>query len=114
MRKIILIINMLFLALFIFGCTEANQARGNFLRGGLDRNFSYGDGNFARGPPQNGNFIIGEIPEQMQKNIAITLGLVENASINEIKLYLGLAENSTNEELMQALKDKNIFGGRFK
>lgn len=46
------------------------------------------------------------------------LGLSQDSTINDIKISLGLSLDCSQEELMQALNDKNLinnnFGGRFK
>ena len=116
--KLIIPALTVFLLLLFLGCTEQPTGRfisnfqhdGNFVRDRMPN-----DRNFTRcQSPIDGNFFAGEMPPQMQENIIIQLGLPENSSINDIKLYLGLQENSTNEELMQALKEKNIFGGRYR
>jgi len=107
------------ISLFLFlGCTQ--QPTGKFIDdfqhdGNFTRDRMPNDRNFNKSQlPIDGNFFAGEIPPQMQESIITQLGLPENSSINDIKLYLGLQENSTNEELMQALKEKNIFGGRYR
>ena len=94
--KLIIII-LLLTILFVFGC--ANEETGQ-----------HGDK-----LNKDGNFdLIDGFPEQMLPKIIKALDLPEESNISDIKLSLGLLETSSNEEVMQALKDKNILGGRFR
>jgi hypothetical protein len=95
--KLEVIIILLLAILFVFGCAaEEPRPHGNKLNK---------DGNFDL---ENG------FPEQILPKIIKALNLPEASDINDIKLNLGLLETSSNEEVMQALKDQNILGGRFR
>ena len=117
--EIIIIVLLFTTTVLLSGCTSENtdqyggQTSGNSIRGGAyprdgnfsrDRNFPR-DNNFGMNPPN---------PEQMLPQIIQSLELPNNSTMTDVKLYLGLSEDSSQEELMQALKDKNILGGRFK
>jgi len=91
--KLIMLMTLLLAILFIFGCTsEKIIPKGEQRSIGENMEFS----------------------EQMLPKIIKALDLPEDSNISDIKLSLGLLETSSNEEVMQALKDKNILGGRFR
>ena len=95
--EITIITVLLLTILLLFGCTT-EQPR-----------------NLEGKMKQDSNFMMDEeMSEKMQEKIITALDLPENSDINDIKLALGLSEDFSQEELMQALSDKNILGGRLR
>ena len=95
--KLIIVIILLLTILFVLGCTT-EEPRPHEDKLNKDGNFDLENG----------------FPEQILPKIIKALDLPEESDINDIKLNLGLLETSSNEEVMQALKYKNILGGRFR
>ncbi len=85
------IIIICLIMLLFFGCVDQSKK------------FNQKDKNF-----------FGDFSPEVISRISGKLGLPIGSDINDIKLHLNISENSSNKELMEVLKDKNIFGGGFK